>query len=180
MARYSAPLAAAGFYWVVGCSYRGLPVSVDPVRNPIGASMSLQTALTLKVGGFDSMVGRVGTRPTGCEETELAIRLTAAKSASIILYVPGAVVSHHVGQERLKLGSFLRRCWHEGVWNAGVVQLAGASAGLESERRYVAAILPAASPVYVVYWFSSCCTPQRSGSSAAAPTSSRSLKDEVR
>ena len=69
----------ASFYWVVGCSYRGLPVSVDPVRNPIGASMSLQTALTLKVGGFDSVVGRVGTRPTGCEETELAIRLTAAK-----------------------------------------------------------------------------------------------------
>ena len=95
------------FYWVVGCSYRGLPVSVDPVRNPIGASMSLQTALTLKVGGFDSVVGRVGTRPTGCEETELAIRLTAANSASVILYVPGAVVDHHVGQERLKVKYFL-------------------------------------------------------------------------
>jgi GT2 family glycosyltransferase len=132
------------FYWVVGCSYRGLPVSVDPVRNPIGASMSLQTALALKVGGFDSVVGRVGTRPTGCEETELAIRLTAAKSASVILYVPGAVVDHHVGQERLKLRYFLRRCWHEGVSKSSVVQLAGASAGLESERRYVTAVLPAA------------------------------------
>ncbi len=132
------------FYWVVGCSYRGLPVSVNPVRNPIGASMSLQTALTLKVGGFDSMVGRVGTRPTGCEETELAIRLTAAQPASVILYVPDAVVDHHVGQERLKLRYFLRRCWHEGVSKSSVVQLAGASAGLESERRYVTVVLPAA------------------------------------
>ena len=132
------------FYWVVGCSYRGLPDSVNPVRNPIGASMSLQTALTLKVGGFDSVVGRVGTRPAGCEETELAIRLTAAKSASVILYVPGAVVDHHVGQERLKVKYFLSRCWHEGISKSSVVQLAGASAGLESERRYVTAVLPAA------------------------------------
>jgi len=132
------------FYWVVGCSYRGLPSSVGPVRNPIGANMSLQTALALKVGGFDSAVGRVGTRPAGCEETELAIRLTAARSESATLYVPEAVVDHHVGQERLKLSYFLRRCWHEGVSKSSVVRLAGASAGLESERKYVTAVLPAA------------------------------------
>ena len=49
-----------------------------------------------------------------------------------------------MGQERLKVKYFLRRCWHEGISKASVVQLAGASAGLESERRYVTAVLPAA------------------------------------
>jgi glycosyltransferase involved in cell wall biosynthesis len=132
------------FYWVVGCSYRGLPVSVSPVRNPIGANMSLRTALAIKVGGFDNAVGRVGKRPTGCEETELAIRLTAARPESVIFYVPAAVVDHHVGEERLQLSYFLRRCWHEGVSKANVVRLAGASAGLASERHHVAVVIPMA------------------------------------
>ena len=38
------------FYWVVGCSYRGLPESVGPVRNPIGASMSMRTVPALQAG----------------------------------------------------------------------------------------------------------------------------------
>jgi Glycosyl transferase family 2 len=135
---------APEFDWVVGCSYRGLPETVGPVRNPIGANMSLRTSLALEVGGFDAAVGRVGTCPTGCEETELAIRLTATRPGSAVFYVPAAVVDHHVGQERLKFGYFLRRCWHEGLSKATVVRLAGASAGLERERRHVAVVIPAA------------------------------------
>lgn len=132
------------FDWVVGCSYIGLPESVAPIRNPIGANMSMQTHLALQVRGFDSSVGRVGTKPRGCEETELAIRLTAAQPASVVLYVPSAVVDHHVGKERLRLTYFLRRCWHEGLSKAAVVLLAGPSAGLERERRHVAVVIPAA------------------------------------
>ena len=132
------------FYWVVGCSYRGLPASIGPVRNPIGANMSLRTTLAREVGGFDIGIGRVGTRPVGCEETELAIRLTAARPASAVFYVPVATVDHHVAPERLRLSYFLRRCWHEGVSKANVVRLAGASAGLERERRHVAVVIPMA------------------------------------
>lgn len=132
------------FYWVIGCSYRGLPVSVGPVRNPIGANMSLRTNLALEVGGFEIAVGRVGTRPAGCEETELAIRLTAIRPTSTVYYVPESVVDHSVAQERLKLSYFLRRCWHEGVSKATVVQLVGSSVGLERERRHVAVVIPTA------------------------------------
>jgi Glycosyl transferase family 2 len=132
------------FDWVIGCSYRGLPETVGPVRNPIGANMSMRTGLALEVGGFDAAVGRVGTRPTGCEETELAIRLTASRPGSAVFYVPAAAVDHHVGPERLTPSYFLRRCWHEGLSKAAVVRLAGASAGLERERRQVAVVIPAA------------------------------------
>lgn len=131
------------FDWVVGCTYTGLPDSVAPIRNPIGANMSMRTRLALQVGGFDSSVGRVGTKPRGCEETELSIRLTAAQPESIVLYVPSAVVDHHVGKERLRLTYFFRRCWHEGLSKAAVVLLVGPSAGLERERRQVAAVIPA-------------------------------------
>jgi len=132
------------FYWVVGCSYRGLPESTAPVRNPIGANMSVRTALALNAGAFDVTVGRVGTRPAGCEETELAIRLTASRPSSAVYYVPSAAVDHYVGPERLTLRYFLRRCWHEGLSKASVVQLVGASAGLERERRHVAVVIPTA------------------------------------
>jgi hypothetical protein len=132
------------FYWVVGCSYRGLPDTTSVVRNPIGANMSMRTAEALAVGGFDAVIGRVGTKPRGCEETELAIRLTASQPGSAVLYVPAAVVDHNVSRDRVTFGYFIRRNWHEGQSKAAVVSLAGASAGLERERRQVLAVLPAA------------------------------------
>jgi glucosyl-dolichyl phosphate glucuronosyltransferase len=132
------------FDWVVGCSYRGLPEEVSEIRNPIGANMSMRTGLALEVGGFNDTVGRVGTNPRGCEETELSIRLTARQPGSAVCYVPGAAVDHHVAQERVRFGYFLRRCWHEGMSKADVVRLAGASAGLERERRQTAVVIPAA------------------------------------
>jgi GT2 family glycosyltransferase len=134
----------AEFDWVVGCSYRGLPETTGPVRNPIGASMSMRTDLALEVGGFDESVGRVGANTRGCEETELSIRLTASRPGSAILYVPASAVDHHVAPERLAFGYFLRRCWHEGMSKADVVRLAGAAAGLQRERRQTAVVIPAA------------------------------------
>lgn len=130
------------FDWVVGCGYVGLPDSGGIVRNPIGANMSMRTQLALEVGGFDVAIGRVGNPPTGCEETELAIRLTAERPGSVVYYAPDAAVDHHVTPERVKFRYFLRRCWHEGVSKASVVQLVGASAGLERERRQVVVVIP--------------------------------------
>jgi glycosyltransferase involved in cell wall biosynthesis len=69
------PVLPAEFDWVVGCSYEGLPTDTAPVRNLIGANMSLRRDVFGMVGGFRTDVGRVGTRPLGCEETELCIRI---------------------------------------------------------------------------------------------------------
>jgi len=132
------------FDWVVGCSYLGLPESVAAIRNPIGANMSMRTDLALRAGGFDAVVGRVQGRPSGCEETELAIRLAAMQPGAVVLYIPEAAVDHYVSPDRVKVSYFLRRCWHEGRSKAEVVRLAGAGAGLERERRHVASVIPAA------------------------------------
>jgi cellulose synthase/poly-beta-1,6-N-acetylglucosamine synthase-like glycosyltransferase len=130
------------FDWVMGCSYLGLPDSACAVRNPIGANMSMRTQAALEAGGFHPAVGRVGTPPAGCEETELAIRLTAGRSGAIIYYTPDSVVDHHIEPERVKFSYYMRRCWHEGLSKATVVRLAGASAGLRNERRQVALVIP--------------------------------------
>ena len=131
------------FDWVVGCSYVGLPQVKAAVRNPIGANMSFRTQLALDAGGFNGSVGRVGTLPRGCEETELAIRVTDAAAATV-MYVPAAAVDHHVGPERTRFGYFVRRCWHEGQSKAAVVGLVGASSGLSRERRQTAVVIPKA------------------------------------
>ena len=130
------------FDWVVGCTYLGLPETVGPVRNPIGASMSVRTHAALDAGGFTAGMGRIGTKPQGCEETELAIRLTASLPGSTILHIPDSAVDHHVAPERLTLRYFLSRCWHEGLSKAAVVRLTSSAAGLERERRQVAVVIP--------------------------------------
>jgi glucosyl-dolichyl phosphate glucuronosyltransferase len=132
------------FDWVVGCSYLGMPETTGPIRNPIGANMSMRTELALEVGGFDVSVGRVGRKPSGCEETEMSIRLTAHRPGASVLYVPAAAVDHHVAAERINMRYFLSRCWHEGISKATVVELAGSGPGLERERRHAAATIPAA------------------------------------
>jgi glycosyltransferase involved in cell wall biosynthesis len=132
------------FDWVVGCSYLGLPETPNAIRNPIGANMSVRTELALRAGAFDVSVGRVGRRPRGCEETEMAIRLTASVPGSVVWYVPDAAVDHHVADDRISFRYFVSRCWHEGRSKADVVRLAGATAGLQSERRHTAVVIPRA------------------------------------
>jgi hypothetical protein len=66
---------APEFDWVVGCSYTGLPTTVAPVRNLIGAVMSLRGSLFDELGTFDTNLGPLGALPLGCEETEFAIRV---------------------------------------------------------------------------------------------------------
>lgn len=131
------------FDWVVGCSYHGLPRVASPVRNLIGANMSLRRDVFTRVGGFSCEVGRVGKLPAGCEETELCIRVLQAFKAGILLYEPAARVAHAVPAARSTSHYFRRRCFAEGVSKARVSNLVGSARGLSSERAYVARALPA-------------------------------------
>jgi hypothetical protein len=60
--------------WVVGCTHCGMPRHAGPVRNLVGANMSLRRDVLLEVGGFRHGIGRVGSTPVDCEETEPCIR----------------------------------------------------------------------------------------------------------
>jgi len=130
------------FLWVVGCSYRGLPVTVAPIRNPIGAGMSFRRSVFDELGGFDTTMGRVASAPLGCEETVLGIRVVQRHGEGSIVQVPSAVIDHRVGTERATISYFVRRCFAEGISKAAVAQRVGASDGSSAERRYVSRVLP--------------------------------------
>jgi GT2 family glycosyltransferase len=132
------------FDWVVGCTYAGHP-DEGPVRNMIGAAMSLRRSVFDQVGGFHDDVGRVGGTPTGCEETELCIRVTQRVPGAIIYYAPSAMVHHRVGRERATFAYFRARCLAEGASKQRVSRMVGAGAGLASERAYTTRTLPSAA-----------------------------------
>lgn len=131
------------FDWVVGCTYLGMPTRAGTVRNLIGANMSFRREVFEAVGTFSSCVGRVGTRPAGCEETELCLRAARHWAGGVFVHQPAARVSHRVPPERGGWAYFGARCWAEGLSKAAVASLAGTGPGLASERAYALRALPA-------------------------------------
>jgi glycosyltransferase involved in cell wall biosynthesis len=77
------------FDWVVGCTHSGMPRERQAVRNLVGANMSFRRAALVEAEGFRHELGRVGTIPAGCEETDLCIRIGERHPEATILYDPG-------------------------------------------------------------------------------------------
>ncbi|HEY6275280.1 MAG TPA: glycosyltransferase, partial [Streptosporangiaceae bacterium] len=131
--------------WVVGCTYRGmggLNGQGGQVRNFIGANMSFRREVLADVGGFSTSLGRVGTIPLGCEETELCLRVGQRYPDGVLLYEPAASVRHRVGARRARWGYLRSRCYAEGLSKATVARLAGSGRALASERSYVLSTIP--------------------------------------
>jgi len=130
------------FNWVIGCSYRGLPQTTAPVRNLIGTNMSFRKEILDTIGGFRSGMGRVGTRPLGCEETEFCIRASEHWPEKRWLYEPLAAVRHRVPSSRASWDYFRARCFAEGISKASVSGYVGQREGLATERDYAVRALP--------------------------------------
>jgi glycosyltransferase involved in cell wall biosynthesis/GT2 family glycosyltransferase len=130
------------FDWVVGCTHSGMPRRRQAVRNLVGANMSLRREALLEVGGFRHELGRIGTIPAGCEETDLCIRIGQRWPESKILYDPAAAVNHFVPAARGTREYFTSRCRGEGRSKAVLAGLVGSDSGLEAERSYVRRTLP--------------------------------------
>lgn len=145
----------AEFFWVFGCSYTGLPLSVAPIRNPIGANMAVRASVLDQVGGFREggdaaapreiqargVVRAAGNIP---DDTDLAIRVNQLLPEAVWLYQPDAIVLHSVTAQRASAGYFLRRSFEEGGGKASLAHLVGSEMGLSSERSYVRKVLPKA------------------------------------
>jgi glycosyltransferase involved in cell wall biosynthesis len=130
------------FDWVVGCTYRGMPTTPTPVRNLIGCNMSFRRGVFTQAGTFQNGIGRVGTLPVGCEETELCIRLAQLAPDGLLQYDPQARVHHRVPAARARWAYFRSRCYNEGRSKALVARLVGSRDALATERSYTLRTLP--------------------------------------
>lgn len=132
------------FFWVIGCTYlrsTGKPVAV---RNPFGGCTCYRREVFEVVGGFKREIGRVGSRPMGCEETELCIRARQRWPEKVFLYEPGARIHHRIPAQRASWRYFRSRCYAEGLSKALVTRYVGSKDGLASERAYTLQTLPRA------------------------------------
>ncbi len=129
------------FYWVVGCTYQDLPEKPVVVRNPYGGCACYRREVFEVVGGFRTDMGRVGTLPMGCEETELCIRASQYWPQKVFLYEPQARIHHRIPPSRTNWRYFGSRCFAEGLSKAAVSRYVGAKDGLATERTYIARTL---------------------------------------
>lgn len=93
-----------------------------PSLTPRGLNYSIRRTFLEQVGGFDVNLGRVGKNLLSNEElqmTELALQ-----NGWQVVYLPDAVVEHHVALERLEQRWFLSRGWWQGVSECYREQLA--------------------------------------------------------
>lgn len=131
------------FHWTVGCSYTGLPDVRSPVRNLAGGCMVVRRDVFDAIGGFRSDIGRIGTKPLGCEETEFCIRASQHWPRRKWIYEPTAVMRHVIPEPRTRWSYFRSRCFFEGVSKARVTRFVGSQKGLAAERTYTLRTLPA-------------------------------------
>ena len=129
-------LLPPAFWWVCGCDYSGLPDDGE-IRNPIGAAMLVRRDAMDAVGGFSTGLGRIGASATGCEETELAIRIRQRLPGATFVRTADARVHHEVPRDRQTLRYLLRRCFHEGRSKRWVAQHVGTESALSAERTYL-------------------------------------------
>jgi GT2 family glycosyltransferase len=131
------------FYWTVGCSYQRPPDHPVQVRNPFGGCTCYRREVFLYNGGFREDIGRVGTLPLGCEETELCIRAHQRWPERYFLYEPRARIHHRIPEARARWQYYRSRCYAEGLSKATVTRYVGSKDGLASERDYIIRQLPA-------------------------------------
>jgi GT2 family glycosyltransferase len=135
------------FDWVIGCTYKGMPIRDGRIRNVIGANMSVRADVLRRTGGFTTKLGRrsAGVFSKGiaesCEETEFCIRAARLYPGGYWAYRPTARVRHRVSAQRMTWRYFVRRCRMEGTAKAILATITGGRDGLASERRYIFSLL---------------------------------------
>jgi glucosyl-dolichyl phosphate glucuronosyltransferase len=113
--------------WVFGCAYRGLPTEVAPIRHVIGAAMAVRHADLKAVGYFHS---------DDHDDMDMCHRLLHHSPKSSIVFVPAAVVHHHVAPNRLTWGYYWRRCFWVNRGKVGAFREMGAARNLDAERQF--------------------------------------------
>ena len=106
-------------WWAVGATYRGHPTGRVPITRPFGGNMAARREALIEVGGFPSEFGpKDGKRRSSNEELALSAALRRRFGPNSILFVPGAIVRHHVPPERTTWRYLLSRSWVEGTSKA--------------------------------------------------------------
>lgn len=107
----------------------------------IGTNCAFRRVVFQEVGSFDEALGRQGQALLGNEDTEIQERIHRAGKK--VLYLPDAVVRHHIAPARLSKQYFYRRAYGTGRSQAIVDrQRRGRRLVVHRMRRYLEQLIP--------------------------------------
>ncbi|MCL0060398.1 glycosyltransferase family 2 protein [Dehalococcoidia bacterium] len=134
--------------WIAGCTYKGLPVFGNEIRNVPGCNMAFRKKIFEKVGFFRSEMGGIKETPRGGEEADLCLRIKHKMPEALIIYQPDAVIHHKVPSWRLSLRYLAQRSYNEGFYKRRLKKLCGdlCQKPLSTENSYLHYLLLAAIP----------------------------------
>jgi len=127
--------------WIVGGTYKGLPLNGNEIRNVSGCNMACATEVFGQVGFFSSDIGAVKGNRRGGEEAEFCLRVKRAMPDRKILYEPDAVVYHKVPSWRMTLKYVIKRSFDEGFSKAKLETLVSSPNPLSTETSYLCYLL---------------------------------------
>jgi glycosyltransferase involved in cell wall biosynthesis len=129
--------------WIVGCTYRGLPVKENQIRNVPGCNMAFRKSIFDNVGFFRSDMGGINDTPRGGEEAELCLKIVHVNPGYQIYYQLTAQIHHRVTRRRLTLKYLWHRAYNEGFYKTKVQRLSRGPSGLSlsTENSYLRYLL---------------------------------------
>ncbi len=127
--------------WVVGGHHTGMPGEAAPVRNVWSGNMAVRSNVFRSVGGFRTDFGKLGSRSRP-EDTDLCIRMAAARPGGYWTYLPSAEIHHAVPANRSSFAFYLRRCYAEGRGKIELREGVATEGTLDVERDYLRRTIP--------------------------------------
>ncbi len=129
--------------WVIGCTYRGIPINGKNIRNVWGGNTAFRKEVFNKVGFFETKVGRYGKSQGVGEEADICLRIKNVIPNARILFESNAVIHHKVPVWRLSLRYLARRSYNEGYYKNIVERLSQGSSSkiLTTENTYLRYLL---------------------------------------
>lgn len=139
--------------WIVGCTFKGMPVPGNVMRNPIGCTMAFRRDLFEQVGQWETGIGGLGQSNKGGEEAELGLRIAKNLPDAVIKFAPSSRINHKVPAWRATFKWTVQKAFAEGVCKAKVNRYGAklqAPRALRTETSYLRYLLLQAVPTRLV------------------------------
>lgn len=148
--------------WIVGCTYKGLPVKGNEIRNVPGCNMAFLKSVFDEVGLFRNDMGGINETPRGGEEAELCLRITHKMPDYQVYFQATAKIQHKVPGNRLTLKYIWQRACNEGFFKTKVQRLSSnySKPSLSTEDSYLHYLLFSSIPVRLRRFYRKTSLPQ--------------------
>ena len=133
--------------WIVGCTYKGLPLHGSEIRNVPGCNMAFRREVFEKIGFWRTEIGARGQAHKGGEEAELCLRIKHEMPGSLIFYEPERAIYHKVPPWRASLKWIFKNSFDQGVCKARLRKFSSLSPNpLSTENTYLRYLLLTSIP----------------------------------